>query len=68
MIKGRTDDTIPLFTGDDLSHYENVILIWHKRRIERTGKRGRPRKTKITPLPGLKYAKVKKKRRKENAE
>lgn len=66
MIKERTDDTIPLFTSDDLSHYENAILKVYgiREEVKRTGKRGRPRKPKIIPRPDLKYAKVKKKRRK----
>jgi hypothetical protein len=60
------DDTIPLFNSDDLSHYENASLKTYgiREAVKRTGKRGRQRKPKITSHPDLKYAKVKKKRRK----
>ena len=65
LIKRRTDDTIPLFTSDDLPQYKNAILKAYgiKEEVKRTGKRGRPRKPKIIPHPDLKYAVVKKKRR-----
>ncbi|GEM_PF-6002117 len=65
FLKRRTDDTIPLFTSDDLSQYKNAILKAYgiKEEVKRTGKRGRPRKSTIIPHPDLKYAVVKKKRK-----
>jgi len=62
-----TDGTIPFFTSDELKCYEEALLKTYGIREEiprEPGKRGRPRKLKLSAPPELKYAQVVKKRRK----
>ena len=62
----RTDMTIPFFTSDELKHYKDAILGVYgvKEVIEKTGRRGRPKKPQIVPMKDLDYAVVHKERRK----
>lgn len=56
--------TKPLFTSDELPHYQTVFME-HFSRLEnhpRTGKRGRPKKPKVVIDPELQYATVHKTR------
>ncbi len=65
-VKEVSDDTIPLFTSDELRHYEGAILKTYGllQKVPREpGKRGRPSKPKLVPHPDLKYAQVVKHRR-----
>ena len=59
-------DSIPLFTSDELVHYETVLGEVYSEEIpvERTGKRGRPRKPERKIDPELDYAVVHKTREK----
>src|SRR4030042_1064536 len=53
----RCIKTKPLFTSDELPHYETV-LAEHFSHLEvepKTGKRGRPRKPKVVIDPGFNY-------------
>jgi len=62
-----TDGAIPLFTSDELRHYRDAVLRVYGIREEvpkGPRKRGRPRKSKLRPHPGLRYAQVVKHRRK----
>ena len=56
--------TKPLFTSDELPHYETALveLFSHLQEQSKTGKRGRPRKPKIVIDPELKYVTVHKTR------
>jgi IS1 family transposase len=56
--------TKPLFTSDELPHYETALLdhFSHLKEQPKTGKRGRPRKPKLVIDPDLKYATVHKTR------
>jgi IS1 family transposase len=56
--------TKPLFTSDELPHYQTVLLehYSHKEEQPRTGKRGRPMQPKIVADSDLKYATVHKTR------
>ena len=56
--------TKPLFTSDELPHYETVLLeiFGHLEEQPKTGKRGRPRKPKIAVDPEFKYVTVHKTR------
>ena len=60
--------TKPLFTSDELPHYQTVLLE-HFSSLEnqpKTGKRGRPLQPKVVADPELKYATVHKTRQKGN--
>ena len=61
-----TDDHIPFFTSDQLSHYQSALLhtygMWFQ--PQRQGKRGPHPKPRRRPLPSLLYAQVVKKRQK----
>ncbi len=62
-----TDEHIPFFTSDEMPHYENSLLRTYgisERVVREPGKRGRHRKPKLLPPPQLKYAQVRKHRRK----
>ena len=52
--------TKPLFTSDELPHYETVLAehFSHLEAQPKTGKRGRPKKPKPVIDPELKYATV----------
>lgn len=52
--------TKPLFTSDELPHYETVLVenFSHLEKQPKTGKRGRPQKPKPVIDPELKYATV----------
>ena len=56
--------TKPLFTSDELPHYQTVLLehYSHLEEQPRTGKRGRPMQPKIVADAELKYATVHKTR------
>lgn len=56
--------TKPLFTSDELPHYETVLreCFCHLEEQPKTGKRGRPRNPKVIVDPDLKYATVHKTR------
>ena len=56
--------TKPLFTSDELSHYQTVLLerFSHTEEQPRTGKRGRPKKPQLVIDSELKYATVHKTR------
>jgi len=62
----KLDGNIPLFTTDQLPHYEGVLLeTYHTwKQYPPTGKRGRPKKPRMIPHPELKYAQVIKEREK----
>lgn len=64
--KDRSDGHMPLFTRDELKHYDDALLKAYgvKQEIPRTGKRGRPRNPLCLPPPELLYAQVVKRRRK----
>ena len=53
-------DNIPLFTSDELVHYQTVLGEVYSKEIpvERTGKRGRPKNPQRKIDPGLDYAVV----------
>ena len=55
----------PLFVTDGLKFYTRALLKKFSKLVEfpRTGKRGRPRKSKLIPDPDLRYAQVVKHRR-----
>ncbi len=61
-----TDDHIPFFTSDQLSHYKNALLhtygVWHQ--PQRQGKRGPHPKPRLIAPSNLLYAQVVKKREK----
>ncbi|MDQ3253816.1 MAG: hypothetical protein M3R15_07895 [Acidobacteriota bacterium] len=65
-IKERCDEHLPLFTSDELKHYDDALLSAYGTRKEfaRTGKRGRPRHPVLTPPKNLLYAQVVKRRKK----
>ncbi|PJC73974.1 MAG: hypothetical protein CO012_07685 [Syntrophobacterales bacterium CG_4_8_14_3_um_filter_49_14] len=56
--------TKPLFTSDELPHYQTVLLehFSHLEEQPKTGKRGRPKQPRIVVDPELKYATVHKTR------
>ena len=56
--------TKPLFTSDELPHYETVLVenFSHLEKQPKTGKQGRPKKPKPVIDPELKYATVHKTR------
>ena len=56
--------TKPLFTSDELPHYQTVLLerFSHMEEQTKTGKRGRPKQPRIVVDPELKYATVHKTR------
>jgi hypothetical protein len=56
---------MPLFTSDELPHYETVLRerYSHPEEHPKTGKRGRPRSPKVVVDPDLKYATVHKTRK-----
>jgi IS1 family transposase len=64
--KDRSDGHLPLFTSDELKHYDDALLKVYgiKQVVPRTGKRGRPRNPRCLPPPELLYAQVVKRRRK----
>lgn len=64
-IKNRSDGHIPLFTSDELKHYDDAILEAYGIRHEfpRTGARGRPRKPILIVPKDLLYAQVVKHRK-----
>ena len=63
-IQQRLDGHIPLFTSDELQHYDDALLaaygIWQA--FPRTGHPGRPRKPMLTVPKNLLYAQVVKRR------
>ena len=63
-VKQRSDGHIPLFTSDELKHYDNALLkaYGQKREFPRTGKPGRPRDPILTAPKNLLYAQVVKRR------
>jgi IS1 family transposase len=64
IVKAVNDGTLSIFFSDQRPHYEEAILkhygIWET--PPRTGKRGRPKKVRLVPRPGLVYAQVVKQR------
>ena len=66
FINGLMDriKTKPLFTSDELPHYETALVehFSHLEEQPKTGKRGRPRRSKIVVDPDFKYATVHKTR------
>lgn len=58
LVNKHLSDKIPLFVTDGLKFYREAILkqFGVLREFSRTGKRGRPKKPKIVPSDGLKYA------------
>jgi IS1 family transposase len=65
-IKRRSDGHIPLFTSDELKHYDEALLASYgiKHEFARTGERGRPRKPVLRAPKNLLYAQVVKRRKK----
>lgn len=65
-VKARSDGHIPLFTSDDLDHYETAILKAYgtKQEVHRTGRRGRPKSPKLVPPKELMYCRLIKQRKK----
>jgi len=65
-VKARSDGHIPLFTSDDLDQYETAILKAYgiRKEIPKTGRRGRPKSSKLIPPIELMYCKVIKERKK----
>lgn len=65
-VKKRSDDFIPLFTSDELSHYEDTLkMVYGTMKVPSYSGRGRPPKHPvIIPNPSLDYAQVVKTRRK----
>ncbi len=65
-IKQRSDGHIPLFTSDELKHYDDAVLANYgiKQEFPRTGKPGRPRKPSLKAPKTLLYAQVVKRRKK----
>jgi large-conductance mechanosensitive channel len=65
-IKRRSDGHIPLFTSDELKHYDDALLASYgiKQEFPRTGQRGRPRKPSLKAPKTLLYAQVVKRRKK----
>src|SRR5262249_49617794 len=63
-IKDRSDGQIPLFTSDELKHYDDALLEAYgiKQEFPRTGKPGRPRKPILKAPKNLLYAQVVKRR------
>src|SRR5674536_73917 len=61
----RQSENKPVFVTDGLDFYKVALLNHYGLQIEypKTGKRGRPKKPKIFPSDGLKYAQVVKKRK-----
>lgn len=62
-----TDGVIPFFTSDELKHYKDALLRVYgipEDMPKGPRKRGRPKKPRLRPPPGLKYAQVIKHRRK----
>ena len=59
-------DNIPMFTSDELPHYKTVLgeLYSTEVPVEKTGKRGRPKKSQKEINPELDYATVHKTRKK----
>jgi len=64
-IKNRSDGHIPLFTSDELKHYDDAILEAYgiRHELPRTGARGRPRKPILIVPKDLLYAQVVKHRK-----
>lgn len=64
-IKSRSYGHIPLFTSDELKHYDNALLEAYgiKKEFRRTGKPGRPRKPVLKAPKNLLYAQVVKRRK-----
>lgn len=65
-VKKRSDGSIPLFTSDELAHYEDALkMVYGTREVPSYSGRGRPPKHPvIIPEPSLDYAQVVKTRRK----
>ena len=66
-INRTTDGVIPFFTSDELRHYKDALLRVYgvpEHIPKGPRKRGRPKKPRLRPPPGLKYAQVVKHRRK----
>jgi IS1 family transposase len=65
-IKERADCHLPLFTSDELKHYDDALLSVYgiKKEFPKTGKRGRPRKPVLIAPQKLLYAQVVKRRKK----
>lgn len=64
-IQRRSDGHIPLFTSDELPHYNQALLEAYgiKHEFPRTGKPGRPRKPIMKAPKSLLYAQVVKRRK-----
>jgi IS1 family transposase len=65
-IRERSDGHLPLFTSDELKHYDDALLAVYgiKKEFPKTGKRGRPRKPILIAPKKLLYAQVVKRRKK----
>jgi IS1 family transposase len=68
LVKGlrdRSDGSLPLFTSDELKHYDDALLEAYgvRKEFKRSGKRGRPRKPILKAPKNLLYAQVVKRRR-----
>jgi hypothetical protein len=66
-INHRSDGVIPFFTSYELKHYKDALLRVYgilEEMSKRPRKRGRPKKPKLRPPPGLRYAQVVEHRRK----
>jgi len=66
QIKEVNNGTLSVFFSDQRPHYEEAILKHYGilQPSSRTGKRGRPKKARLVPRPGLVYAQVVKQRSK----
>jgi IS1 family transposase len=64
-IKNRSDGHIPLFTSDELRHYDDALLTAYgiQKTFPKTGNRGRPRKPVLIAPKNLRYAQVVKQRK-----
>lgn len=64
-IKARSDGHIPLFTSDELKHYDDALLEAYgtKHEFPRTGRPGRPRQPILKAPKNLLYTQVVKRRK-----
>jgi IS1 family transposase len=65
-IRKRSDGHMPLFTSDELEHYDSALLCAYgiRKEFPRTGKPGRPRNPILIAPKNLLYAQVVKRRKK----